>query len=109
MAGLMQGRRIRSFSALILRSPPKAGVSKDGAAPWFETRSYAALLTMRPGETEGAATSCQARGGRRRSLNQARYFVIFARCACEAVRLQVATSSLPARAPQRSSTQSFGL
>src|SRR3954451_12205683 len=31
--------------------PPKAGVSKDGLehGPWFETRSFAALLTMRAG------------------------------------------------------------
>lgn len=29
---------------LILRSRPKVGVSKDA---WFETRSFAALLTMR--------------------------------------------------------------
>ena len=33
-------------SDLILRSPPQAGVSKDGG-PWFETRSFGALLTMR--------------------------------------------------------------
>lgn len=36
--------------ALILRSPLKAGVSKDGrgqGAKWFETRGTAALLTMR--------------------------------------------------------------
>jgi len=37
--------------ALILRSPPKAGVSKDeglfGKTSWFETRRCAALLTMR--------------------------------------------------------------
>jgi hypothetical protein len=31
---------------LILRSRPKAGVSKDGAS-WFETRRFATLLTMR--------------------------------------------------------------
>ena len=36
-----------AHSVLILRSPPKAGVSKDGRVPWFETRSFAALLTMR--------------------------------------------------------------
>jgi hypothetical protein len=28
-------------------------VSKDGAAPWFETRSFGALLTMRPIECFG--------------------------------------------------------
>jgi hypothetical protein len=33
---------------LILRSAPKERVSKDGAAPWFETRRFATLLTMRP-------------------------------------------------------------
>jgi hypothetical protein len=33
---------------LILRSGPKVRVSKDGATSWFETRSFAALLTMRP-------------------------------------------------------------
>jgi hypothetical protein len=39
-----------SRSALILRSRAQRGVSKDGAevrAAWFETRSFAALLTMR--------------------------------------------------------------
>jgi hypothetical protein len=39
-----------SHSALILRSRAQRGVSKDGAelrAAWFETRSFAALLTMR--------------------------------------------------------------
>jgi len=33
---------------LILRSATKLRLSKDGAAPWFETRSFGALLTMRP-------------------------------------------------------------
>jgi hypothetical protein len=35
---------------LILRSRAKRGVSKDGrerSASWFETRRFAALLTMR--------------------------------------------------------------
>jgi hypothetical protein len=44
------------LSALILRSglyPPhpeeaRSAVSKDGAATWFETRFFEALLTMRP-------------------------------------------------------------
>ena len=35
---------------LILRSIAKRYVSKDGAAAWFETRCFAALLTMRPEE-----------------------------------------------------------
>jgi hypothetical protein len=35
---------------LILRSIAKQCVSKDRAAPWFETRAFGALLTMRPGE-----------------------------------------------------------
>jgi hypothetical protein len=42
--------RIESHSALILRSRAQRGVSKDGnkrGAGWFETRSFAALLTMR--------------------------------------------------------------
>jgi len=37
-------------SALILRSRAERGVSKDGRGcrgVWFETRSFAALLTMR--------------------------------------------------------------
>jgi len=38
------------LSAFILRSGPKDRVSKDGAAPWFETHRFAMLLTMRPGE-----------------------------------------------------------
>ena len=41
--------RIESGSALILRSRAQRGVSKDGhkrGAGWFETRSFAALLTM---------------------------------------------------------------
>src|SRR5262249_23776182 len=50
-----------------------------------------------------------ARGGRRRSWNQARYFSIFACCADGAWRRHVAPSSLLAGAPQRSSTQSLGL
>jgi hypothetical protein len=33
-------------SILILRSRPKAGVSKDEFS-WFETRRFATLLTMR--------------------------------------------------------------
>jgi hypothetical protein len=41
-----------AFSRLVLRSGPKDRVSKDGAAtvpaPWFETRAFGALLTMRP-------------------------------------------------------------
>ena len=37
---------LKSVSALILRSRPQVGVSKDGAT-WFETRRCAALLTMR--------------------------------------------------------------
>src|SRR3954465_4260575 len=49
------------------------------------------------------------RGGRRRSLNQARYSSIFARCLVGAWRLQVDASSLVSGAPQRSSTQSFTL
>ena len=50
------------------------------------------------------------RGGRRRSLNQARYSpAIFARCAADARRLQVAASSLLSGAPQRSSAQSLTL
>ena len=42
-------RAALAISALILRSPPKAGVSKDATrdCPWFETRSFGALLTMR--------------------------------------------------------------
>jgi hypothetical protein len=43
---------LATYSDLILRSLPKAGVSKDGhefAASWFETRRYATLLTMRGG------------------------------------------------------------
>jgi hypothetical protein len=39
-----------SRSDLILRSRAQRGVSKDGCgyrARWFETRSFAALLTMR--------------------------------------------------------------
>jgi hypothetical protein len=39
-----------SHSALVLRSRVQRGVSKDGPelrAAWFETRSFAALLTMR--------------------------------------------------------------
>ena len=39
-----------AFIRLILRSIAKRCVSKDGAAAWFETRCYAALLTMRPRE-----------------------------------------------------------
>jgi len=42
--------RFDSRSALILRSRAQRGVSKDGLgrrAKWFETRSFAALLTMR--------------------------------------------------------------
>jgi hypothetical protein len=35
-------------STLILRSRPKAGVSKD-VASWFETRACGALLAMRIG------------------------------------------------------------
>jgi hypothetical protein len=45
-----------SHSALILRSRAQRGVSKDGRefrATWFETRSFAALLTMR-GTQNGA-------------------------------------------------------
>jgi hypothetical protein len=38
-------------SRLILRSRAQRGVSKDEAAPWFETRCFATLLTMRPGQT----------------------------------------------------------
>ncbi len=37
---------------LILRSPPQAGVSKDEAAPCFETRF--ALLSMKPMEAENS-------------------------------------------------------
>ncbi len=33
---------------LILRSHAQRGVSKDEAAPWFETHRFAMLLTMRP-------------------------------------------------------------
>ncbi len=43
-------------SALILRSRAQRGVSKDGPelrAAWFETRSFAPLLTMRA-EQSGA-------------------------------------------------------
>jgi hypothetical protein len=43
-----------SRSALILRSRAQRGVSKDGSesgAAWFETRSFAALLTMRAAES----------------------------------------------------------
>ena len=50
-------------SNLILRSPPKAGVSKDGhmTAPWFETRSFGALLTMRPSRlVERACTTLRS-------------------------------------------------
>src|ERR1035437_10112282 len=50
-----------------------------------------------------------ARGGRRRSWNHGRYFVIFERCATEACSLQVAASGLLSGATQRSSTQSFTL
>jgi len=42
--------RFESLSVLILRSRAQRGVSKDGqkrSARWFETRSFAALLTMR--------------------------------------------------------------
>ena len=50
------------------------------------------------------------RGGRRRSLNQARYSpAIFARCAAGARRLQVAASSLSSGAPHLSSAQSLML
>jgi hypothetical protein len=42
-----RARDAKPLSALILRSRAKRGVSKDGAAPWFETR-LSALLTMRP-------------------------------------------------------------
>jgi hypothetical protein len=45
-----------SHSALILRSRAQRGVSKDGPglrAAWFETRSFAALLTKRA-EQSGA-------------------------------------------------------
>jgi hypothetical protein len=34
----------------MLRSPPKAGVSKHGGAAWFETHRFAMLLTMRADE-----------------------------------------------------------
>jgi hypothetical protein len=40
-----------AHSALILRSRALRGVSKDGVGccvAWFETRCFAALLTMRP-------------------------------------------------------------
>ena len=50
-----------------------------------------------------------ARGGRRRSWNQARYSLILARCVEDACRLQVAASSLRSGAPQRASTQSLRL
>jgi hypothetical protein len=47
--------------------------------------------------------------GQCRSRNQARYAVIFARCAAGACRLQVEVSSPFSGAPHRNSTQSFGL
>src|SRR5664279_365026 len=50
-----------------------------------------------------------ARAGRRRSWNQARYFVIFARCAPGACRLHVAAEKSDEAATQRNSTQSFKL
>ena len=55
-----------------------------------------------------ALTAKRAAAGAAR-WNQARYFVIFARCADGACRLHVDASSLLAGAPHRSSTQSFGL
>ena len=55
------------------------------------------------------APTAQACAGQCRSRNHVRYFVIFARCAGGACRLQVDASSLLSGAPQRSSTQSFGL
>jgi hypothetical protein len=45
--------RTAVFLRLILRSIAQRCVSKDGAAPWFETPRFARLLTMRP--TEAAA------------------------------------------------------
>jgi hypothetical protein len=51
-----------SHSALILRSRAQRGVSKDGAelrVAWFETRSFAALLTMRA--EQGAKARSAAR------------------------------------------------
>ena len=51
----------------------------------------------------------QARGGRRRSWNHARYWVIFPRWADDARRRQVEASSLPSLAPHLSSTQSLTL
>ncbi len=44
-----------SRSVLILRSRVQRGVSKDGPGrrgAWFETRSFAALLTMRDSQIE---------------------------------------------------------
>ncbi len=47
------GRTNSTCPVLILRSRAKRGVSKDegghdrGRGPWFETRGFAALLTMR--------------------------------------------------------------
>ena len=39
---------VTALFRLILRSIAKRCVSKNEAAPWFETRCFAALLTMRP-------------------------------------------------------------
>ena len=68
-------------------------------------------VTTAPGRSSRQSASAYpaARGGRRRSWNQARYSAIFARCADGACRLHVDASSLLSGAPHLSSTQSFGL
>ena len=59
----MTSARARSATVscgLILRSHAKRGVSKDGAAPWFETPCFARLLTMRLGEVGASSVPSDA-------------------------------------------------